>query len=91
MEGALPSLITGLVRVPVIGVPTSVGYGAHLDGLAPLLTMVNSCAAGLGVVNVDNGFGAAALAHRINSVCPDPGGHDPGTEKAGEPEAGPDS
>lgn len=68
MEGALPSLIAGLVGVPVIGVPTSVGYGAHLDGLAPLLTMVNSCAAGLGVVNVDNGFGAAALAHRINRL-----------------------
>jgi NCAIR mutase (PurE)-related protein len=66
MEGALPSLVTGLVDVPVIAVPTSVGYGANLDGLAPLLTMLNSCASGLGVVNIDNGFGAAALASRIN-------------------------
>jgi NCAIR mutase (PurE)-related protein len=68
MEGALPSLVTGLVDVPVIAVPTSVGYGAHLDGLAPLLTMVNSCASGMGVVNIDNGFGAAALASRINRL-----------------------
>ena len=57
MEGALPSLVTGLVDVPVIGVPTSVGYGANFDGLAPLLTMLNSCASGMGVVNIDNGFG----------------------------------
>ncbi|MCL2324283.1 MAG: nickel pincer cofactor biosynthesis protein LarB [Actinomycetia bacterium] len=69
MEGALPSLIAGLVSVPVIAVPTSVGYGAHLQGLAPLLTMLNSCATGIGVVNIDNGFGAAELACRIN----DPG------------------
>jgi NCAIR mutase (PurE)-related protein len=68
MEGALPSLITGLVDVPVIAVPTSVGYGAHLDGLAPLLTMVNSCASGMSVVNIDNGFGAAAVASRINRL-----------------------
>lgn len=68
MEGALPSLVTGLVDVPVIAVPTSVGYGAHLDGLAPLLTMVNSCASGLAVVNIDNGFGAAAIASRINRL-----------------------
>jgi len=66
MEGALPSLIAGLVSVPVIAVPTSVGYGAHLEGLAPLLTMLNSCATGIGVVNIDNGFGAAELACRIN-------------------------
>ncbi len=66
MEGALPSLIAGLVACPVIGVPTSVGYGANLGGVAALLTMLNSCAAGLGVVNIDNGFGAAALASRIN-------------------------
>ena len=66
MEGALPSLVTGLVDVPVIAVPTSVGYGANFDGLAPLLTMLNSCASGMGVVNIDNGFGAAALASRIN-------------------------
>jgi len=66
MEGALPSVIGGLVAVPVIAVPTSIGYGAHLGGLAPLLAMLNSCAAGIGVVNIDNGFGAGALAHRIN-------------------------
>ncbi|MCL2332260.1 MAG: nickel pincer cofactor biosynthesis protein LarB [Actinomycetia bacterium] len=66
MEGALPSLIAGLVSVPVIAVPTSVGYGAQFGGLAPLLTMLNSCAGGIGVVNIDNGFGAAELACRIN-------------------------
>ncbi|MDR1413211.1 MAG: nickel pincer cofactor biosynthesis protein LarB [Actinomycetes bacterium] len=67
MEGALPSLIAGMVDVPVIAVPTSVGYGANLEGLAPLLAMLNSCAGGIGVVNIDNGFGAAVLASRINS------------------------
>lgn len=66
MEGALPSVVAGLVSVPVIGVPTSVGYGAHFGGVSPLLTMLNSCAPGLGVVNIDSGFGAAALADRIN-------------------------
>jgi NCAIR mutase (PurE)-related protein len=66
MEGALPSIVAGLVAVPVIAVPTSVGYGANLAGFAPLLTMLNSCASGIGVVNIDNGFGAAALADRIN-------------------------
>jgi NCAIR mutase (PurE)-related protein len=69
MEGALPSVVAGLVRVPVIGVPTSVGYGAHLGGIAPLLTMLNSCAPGLAVVNVDSGFGAATLADRINKLA----------------------
>jgi NCAIR mutase (PurE)-related protein len=69
MEGALPSVIAGLVRVPVIGVPTSVGYGSHLGGFAPLLTMLNSCAPGLGVVNIDSGFGAAAFADRINRLA----------------------
>lgn len=67
MEGALPSVVGGLVSSPVVAVPTSVGYGAHLGGLAPLLTMLNSCAAGVAVVNIDNGFGAgyyAALIHR---------------------------
>ncbi|MCX7993761.1 MAG: nickel pincer cofactor biosynthesis protein LarB [Fimbriimonadales bacterium] len=58
MEGALPSVVGGLVRCPVIAVPTSVGYGAHFGGLAPLLTMLNSCAPGVVVVNIDNGFGA---------------------------------
>lgn len=65
MEGALPSVVGGLVDCPVIGVPTSVGYGASLGGVAPLLTMLNSCAAGIGVVNIDNGFGAAILAGQI--------------------------
>ena len=66
MEGALPSVVGGLVKVPVIGVPTSVGYGASFGGLAALLAMLNSCASGVTVVNIDNGFGAAAAASRIN-------------------------
>lgn len=66
MEGALPSVIGGLVPCPVIAVPTSVGYGASFGGLAALLAMLNSCAAGVSTVNIDNGFGAAILAHRIN-------------------------
>ena len=70
MEGALPSLVAGLVSVPVIAVPTSIGYGANLGGIAALLTMLNSCAPGIGVVNIDNGFGAAALASRINLTGP---------------------
>ena len=65
MDGALASVIGGLVRKPVIAVPTSVGYGASFSGLAPLLTMLNSCAAGVTVVNIDNGFGAAMAASRI--------------------------
>jgi hypothetical protein len=65
MEGALPSVVAGLSDCPTIGVPTSVGYGANFGGLAPLLTMLNSCAAGVGVVNIDNGFGAAILAGQI--------------------------
>lgn len=65
MEGALPSVIAGLVPAPVVGVPTSVGYGAHLAGLTPLLAMVNACATGIAVVNVDNGFGAAQFAARV--------------------------
>jgi len=69
MEGALPSLVAGLVAAPVVAVPTSVGYGAHFGGVAPLLTMLNSCASGIGVVNIDNGFGAAALASRINHAA----------------------
>ena len=68
MEGALPSVIGGLVRVPVIAVPTSIGYGASFGGLAALLGMLNSCAAGVSVVNIDNGFGAAAMASRINHL-----------------------
>lgn len=66
MDGALASVVGGLVRVPVIAVPTSVGYGAAFGGIAPLLTMLNSCAAGVTVVNIDNGFGAAMAASRIN-------------------------
>jgi pyridinium-3,5-biscarboxylic acid mononucleotide synthase len=65
MEGALPSVVAGLANCPVIAVPTSIGYGASFNGLAPLLTMLNSCAAGVGVVNIDNGFGAAVLAGQI--------------------------
>jgi pyridinium-3,5-biscarboxylic acid mononucleotide synthase len=65
MEGALPSVVGGLVGVPVIALPTSVGYGASFDGLAALLAMLNSCAAGISVVNIDNGFGAAMAAARI--------------------------
>ena len=68
MDGALASVVGGLVRVPVIAVPTSVGYGAAFGGLAPLLTMLNSCAAGVTVVNIDNGFGAAMAATRINQL-----------------------
>jgi len=66
MEGALPSVVAGLVAVPVIAVPTSVGYGASFGGLAALLGMVNSCANGVAVVNIDNGFGAACVASLIN-------------------------
>jgi NCAIR mutase (PurE)-related protein len=66
MEGALPSVVGGLVAAPVIAVPTSVGYGASFGGIAALLGMLNSCAAGVTVVNIDNGFGAAAAATRIN-------------------------
>jgi pyridinium-3,5-biscarboxylic acid mononucleotide synthase len=65
MEGALPSVVAGLADCPVIAVPTSIGYGASFGGVAPLLTMLNSCAAGIGVVNIDNGFGAAILACQI--------------------------
>jgi len=66
MEGALASVVGGLVRCPVIAVPTSVGYGASFGGLAALLTMLNSCAVGVSVVNIDNGFGAGYLAHIVN-------------------------
>ena len=68
MDGALPSVVGGLVDKPVIAVPTSVGYGAGFQGLAPLLTMLNSCASGVAVMNIDNGFGAGVLAHRINLI-----------------------
>jgi hypothetical protein len=68
MEGALPSVVSGLVSAPVIGLPTSIGYGTHLGGFTALLGMLNSCAPGLAVVNIDNGFGAACMAVAINTV-----------------------
>ena len=68
MDGVLPSVVGGLVDCPVVAVPTSRGYGASFNGLAALLTMLNSCAAGVGVMNIDNGFGAGCLAHRINML-----------------------
>jgi pyridinium-3,5-biscarboxylic acid mononucleotide synthase len=68
MEGALPSVVAGLVDVPVIAVPTSVGYGASFGGVTALLAMLNSCASGVSVVNIDNGFGAAAIASAINHL-----------------------
>ena len=83
MEGALPSIVAGLVAVPVIAVPTSVGYGANLGGIAALLTMLNSCAPGIGVVNIDNGFGAATLASRINQTL------SPDERADSDPHAGP--
>jgi pyridinium-3,5-biscarboxylic acid mononucleotide synthase len=72
MEGALPSVIAGYVSCPVIGVPTSVGYGSHLNGMVPLFAMLNSCASGLTVVNIDNGFGAACAAAAINDIAKKP-------------------
>lgn len=80
MDGVLPSVVGGLVRQPVVAVPTSRGYGAHFGGLAALLTMLNSCAAGVAVMNIDNGFGAGCLAHRINMVGEETVG--PGSEEA---------
>jgi pyridinium-3,5-biscarboxylic acid mononucleotide synthase len=68
MEGALPSVVAGLVSVPVIAVPTSIGYGASFGGLAALLSMLNTCASGVSVVNIDNGFGAGTLASLINHL-----------------------
>jgi len=75
MEGALPSVVAGLVAKPVIAVPTSVGYGASFGGVAALLAMLNSCASGVTVVNIDNGFGAGYAAGQINMLCS--GGHRP--------------
>ena len=68
MEGALASVVGGMADCPVIAVPTSVGYGASFGGLSALLTMLNSCASGVGVVNIDNGFGAGYLASMINGM-----------------------
>ena len=75
MDGALPSVVGGLVSVPVIAVPTSVGYGASFGGVAALLTMLNSCANGISVVNIDNGFGAGYMAARINQGVVDAAAH----------------
>lgn len=69
MDGALPSVVAGLVRTPVVAVPTSVGYGAAFGGLAPLLTMLNACAPGVGVVNIDNGYGGGHLAAQIAATA----------------------
>ena len=68
MDGALPSVVGGLVDRPVIAVPTSVGYGVSFGGIAALLTMLNACAPGISVVNIDNGYGAAAQASQINHL-----------------------
>ncbi len=83
MEGALPSVVGGLVSSPVIAVPTSIGYGAHFGGLAPLLTMLNSCATGVAVVNIDNGFGAGYLCALIGRLAE----HGPGGGPNGPPSA----
>lgn len=69
MEGALASVVAGLVDKPVVAVPTSVGYGANFKGLSALLSMLNSCASGISVVNIDNGYGAACMAHKINCLA----------------------
>jgi len=71
MEGALPSVVGGLTDKPIIAVPTSVGYGTSLGGLTALFAMLNSCVPGIAVMNIDNGFGAGCLAHKINSLCVD--------------------
>ncbi|MDP3596949.1 MAG: nickel pincer cofactor biosynthesis protein LarB [Nitrospirota bacterium] len=73
MDRALPSVVGGLVNCPVIAVPTSIGYGASFGGVAPLLTMLNSCASGVGVVNINNGFSAGCLAYRINMAADESG------------------
>jgi len=70
MDGALPSVVAGLASSPVVAVPTSVGYGAAFGGLAPLLSMLNACSPGVGVVNIDNGYGAGHLAAQIAAPCP---------------------
>lgn len=72
MDGVLPSVVGGLVNKPIVAVPTSQGYGANFGGLSALLTMLNACSSGIGVVNIDNGFGAACLAHRINLLAARP-------------------
>lgn len=74
MEAALPSVLGGLIDAPLIAVPTSVGYGTHFEGLASLLSCLNACASGIAVVNIDNGFGAAVMASRINALASSAGG-----------------
>lgn len=69
MDGALPSVVSGLLKAPVVAVPTSVGYGASFGGISAMLTMLNSCSPGLSVVNIDNGFGAAVMAYKILKVA----------------------
>ena len=92
MDGALPTVAAGLTRAPVIGVPTSIGYGAHLGGLAPLLTMLNACAPGVAVVNVDNGFGAGYLAAVINAGAGAATGPEPAAPRDGAtPDPPPDA
>lgn len=86
MEGALPSVLAGLVAAPVVAVPTSIGYGAGFGGLAPLLAMLNSCAPGISVVNIDNGFGAACVASRMNRAGARAGSADASAD-ASEPPA----
>jgi NCAIR mutase (PurE)-related protein len=71
MEGALPSVVGGLSDKPIVAVPTSVGYGTSLGGMTALFAMLNSCVPGIAVMNIDNGFGAGCLAHKINFLCPD--------------------
>lgn len=68
MEGALPSVVGGMTDRPIIAVPTSIGYGTSFNGLTALFAMLNSCVPGIAVMNVDNGFGAGCLAHRINTI-----------------------
>jgi hypothetical protein len=68
MEGALPSVVGGLIDRPIVAVPTSTGYGTSLGGLTALFSMLNSCVPGIAVVNIDNGFGAGCLAHKINTL-----------------------
>ena len=77
MEGALPGVVTGLVARPVIGVPTSVGYGANFAGLSALLGMLNSCSSGLSVVNIDNGFGAGYTASQMTALAAQAGAAKP--------------
>ncbi len=83
MEGALPSVVAGLLRVPVVAVPTSVGYGTSLGGISALLTMLNSCALGVTVVNIDNGVGAAYFASMINKLIEEKNNGKKGQEKKG--------